>query len=290
MECEYCNNKFATSSNLKSHQRTAKYCLKIRNKCNIEFKCTLCNSVFSKNQRLQTHLKKCEITFSNVYEIKNQYKVVCDKNQDLENQIVDYKKMIKELQDKLENIALKAITKPTTTIQNNTNNSRNQIINNLTPITDEHLKEQSRFLTIDHIKDGASGYAKYALEYPLKDKVICVDYSRRKVKYKDEEGNLVDDPEMTKLAKKFFMAIESHNTDLVNNYNNEMFQKVIDVGSDNNEMTQEEADKCIELGNALLTEMFKIKSMKTDIDDIKKGNKPELLHEFVKDVCSNTTC
>ena len=28
------------------------------------------------------------------------------------------------------------------------------------------------------------------LDYPLKDKMICVDYSRRKVKFKDKDGNI----------------------------------------------------------------------------------------------------
>jgi hypothetical protein len=229
--------------------------------------------------------KSENLTIKNLELIKNQEK--------LETQIIDlketqdkYEKQIKELQDKLENIALKAISKPTTV-----NNSRvNQIINNLTPITTQHLTEHAQFLTLDHIKDGASGYAKYALEYPLKDKIICVDYARKKVKYKDEEGNLVDDPEMTKLAKKFFMAIETYNNNLLTNYNAEILQKMLDVGGDNNEMTQEEADKCILLGNALFEEMVRVKSIKTDIEDIKKGNKPDLYYDFVKDVCSKTTC
>ena len=30
--------------------------------------------------------------------------------------------------------------------------------------------------------------------YPLKDMMICVDYSRRKVKFKDKDGNSITDP------------------------------------------------------------------------------------------------
>jgi hypothetical protein len=46
------------------------------------------------------------------------------------------------------------------------------------------------------------------LEYPLKDKIVCTDFSRRKLKYKDENGNLIEDPEMIKLSQKLFKAIE----------------------------------------------------------------------------------
>ena len=74
----------------------------------------------------------------------------------------------------------------------------NTIINNLTPITEDHLKEQAQFLTIDHVKNGVDGYVKYALDYPLKDKIVCTDFSRRKIKYKDEEGNIIEDPDWKK--------------------------------------------------------------------------------------------
>ena len=46
------------------------------------------------------------------------------------------------------------------------------------------------------------------MEYPLKDKIVCTDFSRRKLKYKDENGNLIEDPEMIKLSQKLFKAIE----------------------------------------------------------------------------------
>jgi hypothetical protein len=285
MECQYCKNIFSNNHNLKQHQKSAKYCINLRGKNVIsekKYQCNICNKEYTSNHRLSSHLNKCLV--------KKQEK---DKYEDLIKHkdilISELKDHIKQLENKLENIAIKAVSKPTTV--NNNNNSRvNQIINNLTPITTEHLTEHAQFLTLEHIKDGASGYAKYALEYPLKDKIICVDYARRKVKYKDEEGNLVDDPEMTKLAKKFFTAIETYNNNLLTNYNADILQRMLDVGGDNNEMTQEEADKCILLGNALLEEMMKVKSMKTDIEDIKKGNKPELYYDFVKDVCSKTTC
>jgi hypothetical protein len=287
VKCQFCDSIFASNASMKHHQQKARYCLEKQN-LNIQYLiCKSCKNEFTTKRKLISHEQICIAYISDRYENKiNLQKIEFEKK--ILEQEEKYEKQIKELQDKLENIALKAVSKPTTV---NNNNSRvNQIINNLTPITTQHLTDHAKFLTLDHIKDGASGYAKYALEYPLKDKIICVDYARKKVKYKDEEGNLVDDPEMTKLAKKFFMAIETYNNNLLTNYNAEILQKMLDVGGDNNEMTQEEADKCILLGNALFEEMVRVKSIKTDIEDIKKGNKPDLYYDFVKDVCSKTTC
>ena len=119
------------------------------------------------------------------------------------------------LQDKIENLAITAIKRPT--IQN-TQQRYNTIINNLTPITEEHLKEQAQYLTIDHIKNGVDGYVKYALDHPLKDKIICTDFSRRKIKYKDDDGNVIEDPEMINLTQKLFQAIKDKNSQLVSEY------------------------------------------------------------------------
>jgi hypothetical protein len=291
MNCDFCNNVFSNQANLNNHKKNAKYCLLIQGKSKeCKFNCNGCSKTFSRQCELSRHTDTCNKNIEYKYKekiIELQEQLMKQKDEFLE-QIKQKDIHIKELEDKLENIAIKAVSKPTTI----NNNSRiNQIINNLIPITSQHIADNAQFLTLDHIKDGASGYAKYALEYPLKDKVLCVDYARRKIKYKDEEGNLVDDPEMTKLCQKFFTAIESHNNNLLNSYNTSILERMLDMNNDgNNEMTEEESSKCMEIGNILLEEMMKVKNLKTDIEDIKKGNKPVMYHDFVKDVCSKTVC
>lgn len=60
MECQFCHNVFSTKPNLIHHQRTAKYCLKLRNDIKpVEFKCHICNKVYTSNYRLASHLTKC---------------------------------------------------------------------------------------------------------------------------------------------------------------------------------------------------------------------------------------
>lgn len=297
MECEYCKTKLTSLSSLNYHKKTAKYCLQLRNQNNNNFICEFCRKGFASNYWLKNHITKCNKNFSYVLEKnesllkendefkKNQEKLET-KIEEKDMYILDLKAQIKELQDKLENVAIKAAERPT--IQNN--NRISQIINNLQPLKMEDFKHHTQYLTLDHIKDGASGYAKYALEYPLKDKVICVDYARRKVKYKDENGNLVNDPEMTKISQKFFTDIEESNNSLIKEYNKIILEKMISVNEGTEEISEEEAERCLLIGNQLMDEMMRVKNIKHGIDEIKNGKKPDLLHDFVKDVCSKTTC
>jgi hypothetical protein len=283
---------FSNKSALNNHMKTAKYCLDIQNVKPLENKCKGCGKNFLKKFNYDRHIQSCiKIKFSEEFseerqELKEEINRLLTINSMHESTIKNLHDQIKELQDKLENVAIKAAERPT--IQNN--NRISQIINNLQPLKMEDFKHHTQYLTLDHIKDGASGYAKYALEYPLKDKVICVDYARRKVKYKDENGNLVNDPEMTKISQKFFTDIEESNNNLIKEYNKIILEKMISVNEGTEEISEEEAERCLQIGNQLMDEMMRVKNLKHGIDEIKNGKKPDLLHDFVKDVCSKTTC
>ena len=176
--------------------------------------------------------------------------------------IQEQKQTIKDLQDKLENIALKAVSRSTTT----KNTQINNYIHNLHPVTDEHLLDNAKHLSIDHILRGPEGYAEYALEYPLKDRLICVDYARRKVKFKDRDGNVITDPEMNNLATKFFNSIKDKNKELILEYGEKLKENFGD-----------EVDTIV-----------KIFDYKSAVDGGSTGNKTEFHHDFVKQMCSKT--
>ena len=237
MNCQYCNKKFANKYNLSHHQTTTKYCLLIQ----------------------QTTTKPMKTQEQIISDLQWEVKILQTQNKSLQ---ADKDK----LEDKLENALLRAIAKPS--VQNN---KINQVINNLTPLTDEHLNSQVHHLTIDHIKDGANGYARYA-EHPLKNKVMCTDFSRKKLQFKDDDGNIVIDPESSKVSKKVFTSIHKRNDEITDEYINEMRIKI-----------SEETDPT-RVGY-LADELVQAVRQRRDVDDIVNGGKPALYHNFVKNIC-----
>lgn len=186
MECKLCKNTFVSKTSLKHHQKTAKYCLKLQGNKIKKYVCQSCNKDVSTKYRLQTHYQTCE-NFSKD-KLKIEYEQLLEEKDILIDSLT---KQIQQLQETIENIAIKAVQRPTTT--NNTMNKTqiNNFIQNMQPLTSKHLVDHAPHLTIEHVQKGASGYAEYALEYPLKDRVACVDYARRKIKFKDQKGNIV---------------------------------------------------------------------------------------------------
>ena len=282
MECEYCKKILKNKSSLNYHQKTTKYCLKIQCKDSTIYTCKDCNKNLSTKQHYTIHIENCVKKKNNI--IKNfEEEKIYDKDQ----KIKELQEQIEKLQSELAMIARTAASKPTH-IQNN-NQKINNTINNLIPITEEHLKDQVKYLTLDHIKNGTDGYVQYALDFPLKDRITCTDFSRRKIKYKDGEGNLIDDPEMAKLSQKFFKAIEEKNSILINDYLNEIQNQFNILNNNpNNEMNYEETKDFDIRSDTLIEEVFKAKAQKREISEAANGKKPDIYHDFVKDICSKT--
>jgi len=199
-----------------------------------------------------------------IISLKTENKNLIDKLDEKESLIDDLRLQIQHLQDKLENIAIKAVSRPVST----TKNTQINYIQQLQPVTEEHLVSNAANLTIDHIIKGPEGYAEYALEYPLKDRMICSDYARRKVKFKDKDGNVITDPEMTTLTKKFFESIHEKNKELICKYANELKER---LGDEN-----------------VMDTVVKIFEYKEAVNRACDGEKTDFHHDFVKRMCSQT--
>ena len=324
MECQYCQTVLKTLSSLNQHQKSAKYCLSKQNKKPIkEHDCSFCGTGFTVKSALHSHLRICKANTPIIQEqlqeldlnkkellisvfreeefkrkikenqiefrkkLSEKDKIICDQKNIIKELHAEYKNQIerqnKDFHNRLQCMAEKAIDKPSTVNQHTTN----QIINNLLPITTEHLDEQVQYLTIDHVKHGAVGYAKYALEHPLKDRLVCTDTSRKKGKYKDSDGNIVSDPEMANITKKLFLAIKERNSELITEYANDLKIKLDSFGiSSNNEMTTEEADEVTSLTDELIDLVTSIFSQKRQSNEISDGLKPDLYHQFVKEIAT----
>jgi hypothetical protein len=122
--CKYCNKQLASISSLNTHIKRAQYCIKKRGLSDklSTFICEGCKKTYTSKQNLNIHKENCskflvDISLKNHNEkheeklnnIINQYK---EKLQYLKEQLKEQKHMIYDLQNKLENIAIKAIQNP----------------------------------------------------------------------------------------------------------------------------------------------------------------------------------
>lgn len=224
MNCEFCNKTFSTVYSLKTHKLNAKFCLKLQgtkidNETNVDNNCKYCNESFSTKQSLTRHLKICKNKeVETIDKIKNELEeknklILMLKNEihkkDLEiaelksaNEI--YNNIYKESQDCLKEIA----KQPKTTTKNTTNNNNNNNllympILSLTKSTIED-KVKNNF-TVNHLNDGQSGVANFAVDNLLKDKdenlmYVCTDPSRQMFAFMSENGKIEKDFKANKLA------------------------------------------------------------------------------------------
>jgi len=193
MECQYCKKSFSTKPNLIAHQKKTKYCLKIQEKqpqvlhickhCNKEFNIKLSydrhilshesNEEFMKSQNEIEKLKYINRNMQemiNVKDIEIEYLKQANTNQI--NEIRDYKKIV-------ENIAAKAVSKPTT-VNNNTVNYI-QVLKNKPPLTHYHQELWLNGITPSLIKDRdiAQAWGNHLLN-TIGDVNHLTDFGRKK--------------------------------------------------------------------------------------------------------------
>lgn len=161
------------------------------------YNCVYCDKAFTTKGNMKRHEALCSEKINN--ETKNQPDVL---------------EMIDELK--------KTIDK---------NNKNTNIMGDLPPVTAELLKAHLEKLTLDFIQDGAKGYAIYASNYALKDCVICTDKSRKKLKFREENGNIVNDFGGVKITQLFFGSIKDKNKQLIDAEYNLLRQEVARIGA-----------------------------------------------------------
>tara|TARA_Y100000591_G_scaffold304715_1_gene301609 strand:+ start:1503 stop:2456 length:954 start_codon:yes stop_codon:yes gene_type:complete len=263
--CTFCDYETSRKYDLKKHMQTAKYCLKIQSEKKSEktrkkneklkqnkvvktteylrakvskseqkslkknedksYQCQFCLEKFSRKYNLVRHEKSCKLGV--IMSISAENQKLLEINEKISKEILEirkeYEEKLRQKDLEIKELAMAGINRPTTINRNKI--TINQKISNLDPLHFEKMGEYSEYLTIDHIKAGLDGYVDYALEYPFKNRVVCSDFARKKIKYKDTDGNVINDPEMTKLAKRFFESISQKNQELTQQYANEIREK-----------------------------------------------------------------
>lgn len=264
-QCQTCNKVFSSMSALGKHRRSALYCIAMRKQ----------NEATRKQNEA---VAKKDMEAREIIDMRNRIRNLereCSKSQKIISQLQTELDCSHREIDRLEEILKESISRPTqTTIVNGNPTTTNKIentVNMLAPITQVYLEDQAQFLRKEHIQEGITGYARYALDYPLKNRVVCSDFSRRKVQYRDEQGNIVCDPQMIKLSQDLFKAIRTRNDELIREYTNDLVEM---MKYDDSPMLTD-----------LLTEMC---ALQREVRRLADGQNSEITPTFVKKVCART--
>lgn len=257
MNCQICNKEFSSTSNLNKHKRTSK-CSKID-------KCLNCHQCFLIN--MEEHSPICSHT-------------LLKRNAQLEADIERYISHITMLQERIENMTherldelqkqLKELTKKVEEKKQDQVihiHNHNIKIQNLQVMNTNDFDDFTEFLTIDHIKKGAFGYAEYAINYPLNNKIICTDFARRKLKYKTDDGEVKNDINLISLSKDLFKSINLRNKELIFEHAREYIETLEDP--------EEKMNAYVKFMNYISL-----------IRDGSQGIHHELYTDFVKQICT----
>ncbi|KKL58010.1 hypothetical protein LCGC14_2229680 [marine sediment metagenome] len=256
--CQYCNNTFSRTNNLIKHQKKAQYCLVLQANTEVEakYECEYCSQSFTRKDSLSRHYKVCKIYTVQQVEKKARTTAIEDQNK----MLLD---LITQLQENITNVAGRPAV----------NNNRQVVLNNLQPLTEENLQEHLEHLTLNFIQEGAKGYAAFANSYPFKNRVMCTDKARKKLKYKDGDGEVIEDGGGVKLAQKFFQAIAPRNEEIINIEYRALHEKVQQIAKDG---TAYHADL-----TGLLTKATHLQELLIKCREAARGEENELTREFV---------
>jgi len=194
MECQYCQKSFSTKGTLTTHQKKAKYCLKIQGvKPDAIYNCNYCNKEFNSKHYFTSHIAthenneefmKFQYEIEKLREVnRNQQEIINLKDNTLEEgdkTIEKQEAKIRELEQRIENIATKAATKPTNSTVHNTVNYVS-ILKNKPPLTHYHQQLWVDGITDELVEDRdiARAWGNH-LYNTIKDTTHLIDDSRRK--------------------------------------------------------------------------------------------------------------
>ena len=270
-KCQFCAKDFSNKYSLSKHQKNASYCVALQ-----KVQDTIIAKKASEGNKLQEELVGLRILLDQKNVMLEQKDVMLEQKDVMLEQKDEVIKKLEARLEKHEETIADIARQPTTKIENTTNILQPTKIENtmniLSPITAEHLRDQAQFLQMEHIQEGIDGYARYALDYPLKNRVVCTDFSRRKIQYKNGEGKVVSDPAMRKLSHELFKAIRERNDELFTDYMTKLIEAVRNDPSQANQQ--------------ILTDVCELRA---EVKRLADGRKSEMTPLFVKSVCAGTT-
>jgi hypothetical protein len=219
-ECIYCNKDFTSKSILKTHQKSAKYCLKIQAESSIKkvdleidkrsYLCKFCNKSFTSKVCFQKHLDICIVKLKNTIkelsvELDRKEKIIEEQKHQMKTIRLEVEnEFYKQREERSTNVVEEIAKQPR--VQQTNNNQKILITSNM-DLSNEKMKEMiENSFNANYMIQGQKGVARFAYDTILKDeqgklKYICTDPSRQIFQYKNEEGEIQKDVKAKKLTK-----------------------------------------------------------------------------------------
>jgi hypothetical protein len=280
MECQYCKHSFVSQITLSAHQKTAKYCLSLRNvDIPVDHTCEGCGKKFTRSYHLERHQKICNVNerlYTLEEQLETQIKEVTEnklKLQEKDNYIQKLEFTIKDLQDRIENITLQAINRPT-------HQTKNKQIINLAPFDLTQDKANIIFAnkyTPEYFLQGMKGLARFVSDHIVKTDTgesiyACYDRSRDVFKYKNQAGEYINDIKAVRLVEIIHPAVAEHGRSMNDKFHEEYMSALLEYDEDNqiNRISRDELDSKEMKANQSRDSNFLHKYLDTELDSFSK--------------------
>lgn len=196
--CQYCSSEFTLKRSLDKHQRTAVYCIKIREET-YKYTC-ICGKKMETSELLKFHHDSCLTKKYNDSQKLN--KELQEKLSSLKEEIAFLKGKLDDKEHLLETIQ-KAALKDTTT----TNNQYNKLLT-FPLLEKKRMDEKCLLINSTVVRNGQKALANFFVNKIATNErgeigVICTDKTRRMFKYLREDGKIITDIEAENIVKSF---------------------------------------------------------------------------------------
>lgn len=207
MECVYCKHKFVSNSCLIQHQKTAKYCLKLREPTEIDktFICEYCKKIFTLKSSFDRHKLVCKCRGNELQIIISRLQ---EENISIKNHLQECQHREQLLREDYSKVVDTLAKKSTVTTINNLNMGVfDKTPNDIKRIVDENYDRS-------YLVQGQKGVAKFTTKHVLENGentrpiYVITDKSRGNGKYKISETEIVSDPKMAGLTKRVHPSIK----------------------------------------------------------------------------------
>lgn len=237
-QCDYCGNTFSRHSTLTKHQNKAKYC---------------------KTLRLDHEISMLKGAPPEAPPLPNP-----------PIQYIDSKTVAIELErTKTELQQLRQI------INNINTTPKTPVVQNMEPVTVAHIEAMAlEHLDIAVIEKGIEGIVDFTIKYPLQGRLLCTDKARRKFRYTDDQGNMINDYGGTKLSQTVFEGIEKRCIDLID-HKYAVLADNIKEAVENNKGYEDSV-------LASMKQSTRLQDLKNDLIDAAHGSENELQKGYIR--------